>query len=208
MNFRTTQFLSVCLVIISVSIVSAAGPAFNVGTNTCLFLDDYFIAKQSGFTRTWHQGKPRPAIAIEEKEPWENWPTLWGSCFFDPKYKAYRMYYQTTLLPSGEPGISFRDNLCYAESKDAKTWVKPKLGVVEFNGSKDNNIVISFAGPPVVMIDPLATEPKGRLKMFTFILKAQPVSDGNRSLCCLQSEDGIHWAFFGQQNQPGFAKPE
>jgi hypothetical protein len=30
---------------------------------------------------------------------------------------------------------------CYAESKDGFTWAKPNLGVQDFNGSKDNNIV-------------------------------------------------------------------
>ena len=208
MTFKNAFILSLALVLFSSAVADAANTAWAVGTNTCLFLDDEFIAEQSGLTRTWHQGKPRPEIAIKEKEPWENWPTLWGSCFFDPKYKVYRMYYQTTLLPSGEPGISFRDNLCYAESKDAKTWVKPNLGLVEFNGSTSNNILISFAGPPVVMLDPLATDPAGRLKMFTYILKKQPVSGGNSHCCCLQSEDGIHWSFFGQLRLPGFAKPE
>src|SRR5262249_53109552 len=31
--------------------------------------------------------------------------------------------------------------ICYATSKDGATWVKPNLGLVEFNGSKENNIV-------------------------------------------------------------------
>ncbi len=188
--------------------ISVAATPIAVSTNACLFLDDHFIAEQAGLTRTWHPGKPRPEIAIEEKEPWENWPTLWGSCFYDPKYKVYRLYYQTTLYPSGEPGMSFRDNLCYAESKDAKTWVKPKLGLVEFNGSKDNNLLVSFAGPPGVMIDPLATDPAGRLKMFTYFLKGQPLSNGHGDYCCLQSEDGIHWSFAGPVEKPGFAKAE
>jgi len=34
---------------------------------------------------------------------------------------------------------------CYATSKDGVTWVKPKLGLVEFNGSKDNNIIDSMS---------------------------------------------------------------
>ncbi|MBI4025429.1 MAG: hypothetical protein HY360_10650 [Verrucomicrobia bacterium] len=203
-----------CRVIVMVSAMNGLAswcPAENVipvGNRTCLFLDDHFIAEQSGVKRTWHQGKPRPDIAIEEQEPWENWPTLWGSCFYDPKYKVYRMYYQTTLQPSGEPGISFRDNLCYAESKDAKTWVRPRLGLVDFNGSKDNNILISYAGPPGVMIDPLATDPTERLNLFTYFLKPQPLSNGQHGYCRLQSEDGIHWSFVGQVEFPVFAKEE
>ena len=110
-----------------------AGPmtAMNVGDRTCLFLDDHFIDQQKGLTRTFHRGEPSATAVIEETEPWENWICLWGSCFYDPVAKVYRMYYQSTLYPSNEPGISFRDYLLYAESKDGVTWVKPKLGLNE-----------------------------------------------------------------------------
>ena len=30
-----------------------------IGDRSCLFLDDRFIAQQSGLKRTWHQGQPR-----------------------------------------------------------------------------------------------------------------------------------------------------
>jgi hypothetical protein len=36
--------------------------------------------------------------------------------------------------------------LCLARSVDGQTWTKPKLGLVEFAGSKDNNIVIDMGG--------------------------------------------------------------
>jgi predicted GH43/DUF377 family glycosyl hydrolase len=34
-------------------------------------------------------------------------------------------------------------HLCYARSNDGVTWEKPNLGLVEFNGSRDNNILIA-----------------------------------------------------------------
>src|SRR5690349_24368747 len=94
-----------------------------VGSRTCLFPDDHFIAEQSGFQRTWHQGKPHPQAIVAETEPSDHWILLHGSCFYDPEAKLYRMYYQSSHLPSGVPGISFLDLVCYAESKDGKTWV-------------------------------------------------------------------------------------
>ena len=63
----------------------------------------------------------------------------------DPEAKVYRMYYQTTHYPSGVPGVSFRQDTCYAESKDAITWTRPKLGLVDFKGSKENNILFPRA---------------------------------------------------------------
>src|SRR5688572_32892894 len=113
---------SVLVVVVVVAFAILAG-ARAVGAEplaladrTCLFLDDHFIAEQSGLTRTFHQGKPHPQAKLEETEPWEKWIVLYGGCFYDPEAKVYRMYYQTTHYPSGVPGVSFRQDTCYAES--------------------------------------------------------------------------------------------
>jgi hypothetical protein len=151
---------TIWIVAANISFGAAENSPLPVGTNTCLFLDEYFIAEQAGLTRTWHRGKPHPEAVIAESEPWEHWICLYGGCFYDPVAKSFRMYYQTTHQPSGEPGISFRQDICYAESKDAIHWVKPKLGVVDFKGSKDNNILFYCAGPGNVFLDPKAADPK------------------------------------------------
>ena len=39
-----------------------------------------------------------------------------------------------------------REVTCYAESRDGVNWSKPNLGLFEFNGSKDNNIVLDGLG--------------------------------------------------------------
>jgi len=41
---------------------------------------------------------------------------------------------------------------CYFESKDGTAWERPNLGLVEFQGSKDNNLLAS--SPGTVFIDP------------------------------------------------------
>ena len=43
---------------------------------------------------------------------------------------------------------------CIWESTDGRTWERPKMGLVEFNGSKENNLIP--AAPGVVWIDPVA----------------------------------------------------
>ena len=123
-----------------------------VEEQTCLFLDDHFVDRQEGLTRTFHQGRPHPHAVISETEPWEHWICLWGACFHDPVANVYRMYYQSTLYPSGEPGISFRDYILYAESKDGVAWVKPNLGLVEHEGSKTNLGDQGAAPAPMVRI--------------------------------------------------------
>ena len=37
--------------------------------------------------------------------------------------------------------------MCYAESKDGIHWIKPDLGLVEFNGNKKNNICLITGKP-------------------------------------------------------------
>jgi len=50
------------------------------------------------------------------------------------------MYYRGSHDPkTGTGGIpAHREVTCYAESEDGIHWVKPELGLVEFNGSKAN----------------------------------------------------------------------
>ena len=31
---------------------------------------------------------------------------------------------------------------CYAESRDGHEWTQPKLGIVEINGSRENNVIL------------------------------------------------------------------
>jgi hypothetical protein len=77
-----------------------------VGDRTCLFLDDRFIAEQSGLKRIWHQGKPRPEPAITG-----NWPHMFGSVLYDPQTKLYKMWYEDVAHGKGW--------IHYAESKDS-----------------------------------------------------------------------------------------
>ena len=54
--------------------------------------------------------------------------------------------------------------LLYAVSKDGIHWAKPELGLIEFNGSKKNNIVLEYNHGMAVMKDPHETDPQKRYK--------------------------------------------
>ena len=81
----------------------------------------------------------------------------------------------------------------YAESEDGINWVKPKLGLVEYKGSKDNNLVL--LEPPGVMglhlavlHEPEDPDPSRRFKMMLYVRWAE----GDTSVP-LFSEDGHRW---------------
>lgn len=154
-----------------------------VGDRTCLFLDDRFIAEQSGLKHTWHPGKPQPKPAITGA-----WPHLFGSVLFDPQTKLYQMWYEDVAHGKGW--------IHYAESKDGKAWTKPNLGLVELNGSTSNNILFADAELPNVFLDPRDPDPSGRFKMLLW--------KGGDQL--YRSGDGIRWTAMG--GRPSVALPE
>ncbi|MSU69488.1 MAG: hypothetical protein EXS39_01670 [Opitutaceae bacterium] len=100
----------------------------------------------------------------------------------------------------GTDGTGFR-GLCYMESRDAEHWVKPSLGLVEFRGSKDNNIISS--DPRIwgsIFID-RAAPPEERYKsVFVNLLNTfDPKSkEKDPALGGAVSPDGIHWQAFSE----------
>ena len=175
---------------------AAAGEPLVVGTRTCLFLDDRFVAEQAGLQRTWHQGKPNPQPAIVPTRPWEKWPHLFGSALYDPRSKLYKMWYTDI------PVWTDRGGVFYAESTDARAWKKPELGLVDIKGSRANNCVLLNAELPNVFLDPKETDPQARFKMLVwrgrFRFKGKTVFGH----ILYSSGDGKHWNLIGPTAGP------
>ena len=209
--------IGLVVVILTTALPALQAEPISVGDRTCLFLDDHFIAEQSGLKRTWHQGQPHPEVAIQEdvgRDKWEKWPHLYGSVLYDPQGKVYRMYYTSAVWPSRTPGQSFTSFICYAESKNGKTWTKPMLGLHDDQGSKQNNIVILESEFAKVFLDPLEKDPSARFKMFTFLKAIAPPGGkvfgpmGGIGECLLSSGDGVKWKFIAGFNSPDWADEE
>ena len=161
----------------------------DVGSRACLFLDDRFVAEQSGLTRTFHPGRPLPEPAIVG-DAWDQWPHLFGSVVFDRQEKLYRMWYS-----------SIREGMFYAESRDGRAWTKPKLGLHDFNGSKENNLVMPGVSLPNVILDPHDEDPAGRFKLFAWdhtYYNKEPKEDRANGHTLFRSRDGIHWEAIGK----------
>ncbi|HEU0046955.1 MAG TPA: hypothetical protein VFQ43_05025, partial [Nitrososphaera sp.] len=82
--------------------------------------------------------------------------------------------------------------ICYATSKDGVTWVKPSLGLVEFKGSKQNNIV-QLDAPTLwstfaVLHDPEDSDANRRFKA-----AYEAKIDSGLRFCVAFSPDGLHW---------------
>jgi len=150
-----------------------------------LFTDDELIEAIRGLRLQMHS--PRLAeVALRKDRPYED------STLYDPVVMLdqgrYRLWYRTNFnRPPFYTG--------YAESKDGVHWIKPDLGLVEFQGSKNNNLVWSSAlgeGNPRVLSIFKDPRPDCRAEER---YKAGCVVDtnGRAGLGALVSPDGLRW---------------
>jgi hypothetical protein len=82
--------------------------------------------------------------------------------------------------------------ICYATSRDGVTWDKPNLGLVELDGSKENN-VCALDAPTLwstcaLLHEPEAPDPNRRYK-----LAYEARYDGRNMFCVAFSPDGLRW---------------
>lgn len=106
----------------------------------------------------------------------------------------YRLWYQTfqSLERAADMAVG------YAESEDAVHWTKPNLGLVEVNGSKQNNIVYrreEGIDGPTVFKDPSAPAEE-RYKMIYCGQRLAPDPTGllpGGWVYGATSPDGLHW---------------
>ncbi|HEY3284890.1 MAG TPA: hypothetical protein VGN26_21665 [Armatimonadota bacterium] len=106
-----------------------------------LFLDPLNVSRQQGLTRVFHPLERHPGSPVlKATEPWEregSGPYLYGTVLWDGG--RLRMWYH--LVNGG-----YRN--AYAESADGLHWTKPRLGLREFGGSKDNNLFLTVTQDP------------------------------------------------------------
>jgi len=100
----------------------------------------------------------------------EGSPTAVSIVFDEGRYKCWYGV-MPQKKPTNEPFFQFNMYLCYAESDDGFNWTKPKLRLFEYEGSKDNNVVMTPYDPytrsvccPSVFVDNYG-DPAERYKM-------------------------------------------
>lgn len=77
--------------------------------------------------------------------------------------------------------------LAYARSKDGITWEKPNLGLVEFEGSKENNLLMRDVAGTGILYEPTEKDPNKRFKLITR-------KETNKKMAVAFSADGIHFS--------------
>ena len=139
-------------------------PTIEIGSSKQLFFDDYLIESLTRATRGLN-----PAIKADDnpvlrpERLWEGNRMRPLKTIFDPHDQVFKMWYSTAttnvLVKDGEPVPGGFDGylwdskgsaICLATSPDGVNWDRPSLGLVEFDGSTDNNILPEKENLPTV----------------------------------------------------------
>tara|TARA_Y100000588_G_scaffold87679_3_gene93491 strand:- start:12159 stop:13667 length:1509 start_codon:yes stop_codon:yes gene_type:complete len=182
--------LTMGLIVVFASVVSGnAAEPIDIGSRRELFVDDHLIERISGTgVLRLHHPIPRE-VSIVHDAPWEG--TASGSHTVFQDGDRYRMYYRGWNFWFAKGMLHFSKPVtCYAESKDGIHWKKPDLGLVEFEGSKKNNIIRNGIGglnfAPFIDHNP-ACPPEARYKAVGGVL-----AEGGMHV--FKSKDGIRWS--------------
>ncbi len=157
-----------------------------------LFLDDSLLGEMKNVQLLVHP-PTREEVAVTCDAPWEGNGCGYYTVLHDKREAVYRMYYHAWQIPTGlEPGGPL--TIAYFESKDGIRWQRPKLGICEFRGSRENNILLDKMGDgsgchdfsPFIDTNPKA-RPESRYKATGAGIQTA------KGVWAYHSPDGIHW---------------
>ncbi|MDA1053975.1 MAG: hypothetical protein O3C40_26295 [Planctomycetota bacterium] len=183
-------FIFVALFSLSMHVNLAAAEPLNIGSRLELFVDDYAIDKLEG-EATLHLHRPQPhEVVLVTDKPWEGNTSAYYTIFRDGD--LFRAYYRGSHWDEVGKKATHPEVVCYAESKDGVHWTKPELGLFEFNGSKQNNIVWDGIGTHCFAAFKDTNPDCAADARYKGIARGRPT--GKKGLYIFKSPDGIHWS--------------
>ncbi|MDM8005163.1 MAG: hypothetical protein QUV05_03295 [Phycisphaerae bacterium] len=190
--------LAVLAIVVCVATAARAAETLDIGSRLELFADGVLVEKLTDARLQLHSPIAREAV-FRFDAPWEGGQSGYATVFKDGQ--RYRLYYRGG-------GDLVRERTCLAESKDGINWERPKLGLFEVNGSKENNIVWtgekkayceSHNFSPFNDANPSAP-PAQRYKAVTLGRVVLPGEKDHRNvLLAFVSPDGVHWQRLGNR---------
>ena len=171
----------------------AAGPpaVIDIGSRRELFVDEALIDRLNGAELRLHHPVPREKAVTFGDKPCEGPGSAYVTVFKDGD--VFRMYFRGLRYDDKKKLI--HQHTCYAESKDGIRWTRPDLGLYEYNGSKNNNIV--WQGVGVHNFSPFKDTNPARRPGEEY--KAVGIMDMSVGLFAFKSPDGIHWSMLQKE---------
>ena len=153
----------------------------DVGSRPQLFLDDHVVDSIVDVHRQLHRPtryEHNPILRADM--PWEqggNGVYLYGgTVMFDEEDGVFKMWYRTASVDMEVSGgksaeVQGAYKACYAVSEDGLRWERQPLGLVEYGGSTDNNMLppaqgtMSHIRRPNLLKDYADPDPQRRYKI-------------------------------------------
>ncbi|MDO5135636.1 MAG: hypothetical protein Q4D55_06240 [Eubacteriales bacterium] len=139
-----------------------------------------------------------------QDKPWEiRIDNGYPNVLYDEVQKLYHCYYTLFTDDKDTEGSTLDErlhrpyrprtdripSLAYARSRDGIHWEKPSLGLVEWRGSKENNLLLLYAHGTGVMLDQHETDQQKRYKLVTKV----DIPGRGAHMAVGFSPDGVHW---------------
>ena len=119
-----------------------------VGHERQLLMDQHLVDSTWNCFRRVHQPKKHPANPLipggESTADGARTPANVGTVMYDQDLGRFRFW--TTLSDSTRPKFDASRVQVYWESEDGIEWTAPELGLVEFEGSRANNVIRAAMG--------------------------------------------------------------
>ena len=172
---------------------SAASEPTQITSAVQLFVDDYVVDTTDGVRRQVNRWKKYPGNPVlRPSKPWEMGGTylnVYGSVIYDEDEKLFKCWYWTMNAEDSPIPTQNIKVMCYATSTDGIHWEKPNVGIFEFPGSKDNNIVMASkfddkkqrAYPVYLWSHQNAVGPRSSAALQSLFLRAAPRGKVHRS---------------------------
>jgi len=159
----------------------------DVGTETQLFVDDWAIQQTQAVARQIHPLiKHRGNPILRPDRVWEGNYAMPETVLYDESERVFKMWYRCLGVP--EDARSSGAQFCYSVSDDGIDWKKPELGLVDYWGSRKNNLI---KGPFGEVIKDLREGEGSRRFKSLGDCGSDPKSPAG--LCLSASPDGLHW---------------
>lgn len=198
---QSTPLLCRCLLLLLGALPLAQGEngedraRVDIGTRVEMFVDGWLIdSTRSKGVSLQLQAPVRREVVLTTDKPWEGPASGYYTVFQDGP--RIRLYYRGFIPEGGD--ASDQQATCYAESDDGIHFTRPNLGLYEFEGSKENNII--YRGVEAHNFAPLLdSNPATRLEE-----RYKAVGGLESRLFAFSSPDGIHWK--KMQSEPVMTK--
>jgi len=179
----------VLLLVLSVLSIGRAEEFVEINDRWELLVDDYLIGQMKGEIELRLHSPTVQEVVLRHDKPCEGNTSGYHTIFQDNE--ICRMYYRGWNHDDKTQKQLHPAVVCYAQSRDGIHWERPNLGLVEFEGSKENNIILEGFGTH--NFTPFKdSNPKCRAGA---LYKAVARGEGqdNQKLFAFESPDGIHW---------------